>query len=130
MKRIFIKLFLIVAIVCMISSCNLVPEKATSVDKAMLFSQQASQTYLTLYNTYKGLDNSLSGDKLQRLHTQVAPILNQAKYVLIRYNKTVIAWKRSGKVNTDALYKDKATFYTLVEDAQKLLMLYTSRGVE
>ena len=124
------KLFLIIIMMSFVAGCSLVPKNATPIDKAMIFSQQASQTYLTLYNTYNRLTHALTGKALVQLHTKVAPVLNQAKYALIRYNKSVISWKKSGMVDMKALYKDKATFYSIVDDAQRLLLLYAGKGVE
>ncbi len=122
------KLILVSLCVLLFAGCGLVPKNATPVDKAMIFSQQATQTYLTLYKTYKQLDKTLTGNLLIKLHTEVAPVMNHAKGILISYNNLVIQWKKSGIVDESALVKNKKVFTSLVSDVQKMLIKYTLRN--
>ena len=117
MKR--FKILIMLLCVLVISSCGL--NNLKPIDQASVVSKEATTTYMTLYDTYKSLEAVLTGSQLSTLK-EAAPLLNEAKRVLISYNDLVIQWRESGGDEPINLLVNKELLNSLMSKVSTILI--------
>lgn len=95
---------------------------ATPAEKAAVVSENATDTYVALYDTYKRLEVMLTGNDLAKLKEDVAPVMNKTKKHLIAYNDLIIQWRESGGGKPMELVTNERLLNSLLAEVSSLLL--------